>query len=382
MTTGILSNSLQEEDTIQNNIETKDSKRISHELMFENATDYTLPLNAKKVEVKEVEDSDDWMFINAEEVEEPSSWEKLEYGWDKNTMVLGDIMDIGYNYLTALFDPEKDMKDIAVERETNRLEEFQKEHWKMLSGKHDGVYTFVGEAASYVLDPYYIAGYYLGSPLLTSPVGSMVLNAGLLGGDEFITQLAQKGEIESWGEVGKAAAIGGGIGLVLPVGGKLVAKYLPNHLKNRAKEIASFIDDKIAKRNNLTSEELKIIREIGQTSSVKEISNKLDKLVLSSGWKTTSNNFAAPISNAKKSFYSLKTKLSKEAFDINKARQKILEPIKSRKNLTKAKQKKIEAAAKAEGKKILDIKQKIADSKVAWKKAEEKLIERQSKIFL
>ena len=178
MTTGILSNSLQEEeDTIQNNIvETKDSELISDELIFENATDYTLPLNAKKVEVKEVEDSDDWMFKNAEEVEEPSAWEKLEYGWDKNTMVLGDIMDIGYNYLTALFDPEKDMKDIAVERETNRLEEFQKEHWKMLSGKHDGVYTFMGEAASYVLDPYYIAGYYFGSPLLKSPIGSMVLN--------------------------------------------------------------------------------------------------------------------------------------------------------------------------------------------------------------
>ena len=68
--------------------------------------------------------------------------------------------------------------------------------------------------------------------------------------------------------------------------------------------------------------------------------------------KTSSNNFAAPISNAKKSFYSLKTKLSKEAFDINKARQKILEPIKSRKKISKAKQKKIEKLAQAEGKKI------------------------------
>ena len=380
MATSILSNSLQEEDTIQNNIvETKDSEPISHELMFQNSIPVNLPIDREEVEVKEEVVDNRWMFENSEKVEEPSAWEKLEYGWDKNTMVFGDILDIGYNYLTALFDPEKDMKDIAVERETNRLEEFQKEHWKMLSGKHDGVYTFMGEAASYVLDPYYIAGYYFGSPLLKSPIGSMVLNAGLLGGDEFITQLAQKGEIESWGDVGKAAAIGGGIGLVLPVGGKLVAKYLPNHLKNRAKEIASFIDDKIAKRNNLTSEELKIAREIGKTSSVKEISNKLDKLVLSSGWKTSSNNFAAPISNAKKSFYSLKTKLSKEAFDINKARQKILEPIKSRKKISKAKQKKIEKLAQAEGKKILDIKQKISDSRIAWKEKELKLIERQSK---
>ena len=176
MTTGILSNSLQEEDTIQNNIEkTKDSKRISHELMFENATPVNLPIETEQVEVEEEVVDNRWMFENSEKVEEPSAWEKLEYGWDKNTMVFGDILDIGYNYLTALFDPEKDMKDIAVERETNRLEEFQKEHWKMLSGKHDGVYTFVGEAASYVLDPYYIAGYYFGSPLLTSPVGSMVL---------------------------------------------------------------------------------------------------------------------------------------------------------------------------------------------------------------
>ena len=320
------------------------------------------------------------MFEGSKDVAEPTALEKLEYGWDKNTMVFFDALDIGYNYLTGLFDPDKDMQDIAVEREATRIENFEKEHWKMLSGKHDGVYTFLGEAATYVLDPYYIAGYYFGSPLLKSPIGSMILNAGLLGGDEFIDQLAKKGEIESWGEVGKKAAIGGGIGLVLPVGGKLLAKYLPKSIKDKASEVANFIDNKIAKRNNMTLDELKIFREIAKTKKIKEITNKLDKLVITGGWSTKANNFSAPLANAKKSFWEAKKKLSQEAFDINKARKKILEPLKdTKKKFTKKQTTKITNAAKAEGKKILDLRQQIKDSRVAWKETEQRLIQRQTK---
>jgi len=388
MSTSVLSNSLQEEDnTLQNNLNTNDKSNleikgdISDDAIFEGATNVKLtPDVSEEVEIKEVEDNDDWMFEDADEVAEPSALEKLEYGWDKNTMVFFDALDIGYNYLTSLFDPDKTMKDIAIEREAERVENFNKEHWKMLSGKHDGVYTFLGEAATYVLDPYYIAGYYFGSPLLKSPIGSMLLNAGLLGGDEFIDQLAKKGEIESWGRVGKAAAIGGGIGLVMPVGAKLISKYLPKSIKDKASEVANFIDNKIAQRNNMTLDELKAFREIAKTKKVKNITNKLDKLVITGGWSTKANNFSAPLANAKKAFWEAKSKLAKDAFDINVKRKKILEPFKdTKKKFTKKQTKKITDAAKAEGKKILDLRQQIKDSRVAWKKTEQRLIERQTK---
>ena len=388
MTTSVLSNSLQEEDnTLQNNLNTNNKSNleikgdISDDAIFEGATNVKLtPDVSEEVEIKEVEDNDDWMFEDADEVAEPSALEKLEYGWDKNTMVFFDALDIGYNYLTSLFDPDKTMKDIAIEREAERVENFNKEHWKMLSGKHDGVYTFLGEAATYILDPYYIAGYYFGSPLLKSPIGSMILNAGLLGGDEFIDQLAKKGEIESWGRVGKSAAIGGGIGLVMPVGAKLISKYLPKSIKDKASEVANFIDNKIAQRNNMTLDELKAFREIAKTKKVKDITNKLDKLVITGGWSTKANNFSAPLANAKKAFWEAKSKLAKDAFDINVKRKKILEPLKdTKKKFTKKQTKKITDAAKAEGKKILDLRQQIKDSRVAWKKTEQRLIERQTK---
>ena len=168
MTTSVLSNSLQEEDnTLQNNLNTNDKSNleikgdISDDAIFEDATNVKLtPDVSEEVEIKEVEDDDSWMFEGANEVAEPSALEKLEYGWDKNTMVFFDALDIGYNYLTSLFDPDKTMKDIAIEREAERVENFNKEHWKMLSGKHDCVYTFLGEAATYILDTYYIDGYY------------------------------------------------------------------------------------------------------------------------------------------------------------------------------------------------------------------------------
>jgi hypothetical protein len=74
MATSILSNSLQEEDTIQNNIvETKDSEPISHELMFQNSIPVNLPIDREEVEVKEEVVDNRWMFENSEKVEEPSS---------------------------------------------------------------------------------------------------------------------------------------------------------------------------------------------------------------------------------------------------------------------------------------------------------------------
>jgi hypothetical protein len=60
----------------------------------------------------------------------------------------------------------------------------------MLDGKNDGVYTFIGEAASFVTDPYYLTGYFFGRGMLASPLSSAMLNGALIGGDNLFEHSA------------------------------------------------------------------------------------------------------------------------------------------------------------------------------------------------
>ena len=371
------------ENNPPNNTETNNNSMISDKLIFENATSLSSESSQqnKNIETKD----DDGIFSNAQSISEPSTLEKLDYGFDKNRHVFKQLVyDIPANYLTALFDSERVVKDVAVDREKKRVEAFNKEHWKMLDGKYDGAYTFIGEMASFATDPYYIAGYYFGSPLLASGVGgSAVLNAALLGGDSLINQLATQGEITSYGDIATSAAIGGAIGTVMPIGGKVISKYLPSKLKNKADDVAMYIDGKLSNFNKLTGVEQNLIKTVANQSSVKKITNEIDSLVLSFG-KKGMNNFAAPMANAERKFIDLKAKLYKEAFEIGKRKREIIKPVKglTKKNVASKTYydnvvRPVKARAKEVGKKILDIKLQIKAAREFLKKENARLRERQ-----
>ena len=55
-----------------------------------------------------------------------SNWERLEYGWDKETMVLGNVFRIGKAYVQDIFDDDKTFKDYILENEKKRLEAIDK----------------------------------------------------------------------------------------------------------------------------------------------------------------------------------------------------------------------------------------------------------------
>ena len=116
----------------------------------------------KENEARIVEDTSSAIFGDGEQAEgyEVSSLEKLEYGWDKNQMVAGNILRAGRNLVEALFDSDKNFVEVTEENETERVKEFEKEHWKMLDGENDGAYTMIGEGASFIVDPYYLLGYF------------------------------------------------------------------------------------------------------------------------------------------------------------------------------------------------------------------------------
>jgi len=390
-------NVLLPDSTISNNINNKEDI-LDTDVIFQGgevvSNQEIIPEDNKDIEiVKKVSEEkpelkleeSNIVFEGGEKIEDTiTNLDKLEYGWDKNQMVFGNILRLGSNSIEALFDPDRDFKQVTVENEAQRIKDFEAEHWKMLDGKNDGAYTMIGEAASFMLDPYYIGGYWLGKGMLASPLTSMTLNAALMGGDSIIEQLAKKGTVD-YKEAGQSAAIGGAVGLVFPIGGKVVAKLFPNLTKGKAEQVKKYIDDKVAGANGLTSPELNTIKNIANKSSVKNITNKMDELVTSpSFWQTTSKNFASPINQNLKKLADLKSKLTLDAKNINLNRRKLLEPIKGL-NLKSVGSKTyfnnvikpVKEAAKAEGKKILDIRNKIKVAKEIYEKENQRLIQRQ-----
>ena len=375
-----------EEKNPPNNTENTNDSMISDELIFENAIPLSSESSQQIKTTETTETKDDDIFANAKPISEPSALEKLEYGFDKNPWVARQLLyDIPMNYLTAMFDSERDVKDVAIDREKERVEAFKKEHWKMLDGKYDGAYTLIGEVASFATDPYYIAGYYFGSPLLAGGIGgSAILNAALLGGDTLINQLATQGEITSYGDIAKSAGIGGAIGTVMPIGAKVISKYLPNKLKDKADDVASYIDGKIGNFNKLTGVEQRLIKTVANKSNIKNVTNEIDKLVLSFG-VNKANNFVAPMVNAKKKFLTLKSKLYKEAFELGKQRKEILKPVKglTQKNVASKTYydnvvRPVKDKAKEVGKKILDIRNQVKAAREVYKGNNERLIARQT----
>ena len=265
-------------------------------------------------------------FSNSEAIE-ISNFEKLEYGWDKTTNVVGNVFRIGKAKFQDVLDDDKTFEDYILLNEKSRQEDINKEHWKFVNNKEaqdSGIVT-LGEALTYITDPYYIGGYYFGAAALTNPITSAGLNAALLAGDSAIDQLAKTGKID-YGKVGTTGAIGAGIGAVMPVGAKLIKKLAPKATEKQVKLISDWLDNKIAKKNNLTVQELKTIRTATNSKAVQEADKQIVK------WN---RNFVAPIAKEEGKFLALEKTL------LNK-RNALIESRKQLKNLIKGQEKKFE----------------------------------------
>ena len=249
-------------------------------------------------------------FLMSAEKPKISNLEKLEYGWDKETMVLGNLFRIGKAKVQDLFDDDKTFKDFIIENEKKRIDAFEKEHWKFDDEAKDSGIVTTGSVLSMLLDPYYLAGYLnpVSLKAMTNPISAATLNGLLVGGDVVIDNLAKTGEID-WGNVavssGTAAAIGG----VIPIGGKVLSKYAPKLIKSEVELVKNFIDGKLAKQNNLTVPQLKKIQKAANNTEVKNASQELIK------W---TNNFVRPIAAETAKFKSLEKTLNNIHNRLNK----------------------------------------------------------------
>ena len=314
-------------------------------------------------------------FSNAENIE-ISNLEKLEYGWDKTTNVVGNVFRIGKAKFQDILDDDKTFEDYILLNEKIRQDEINKEHWKFVGNEEakDSGLVKVGEALTYITDPYYIGGYYFGAKALTNPLTSAALNAALLAGDSAIDQLAKTGKID-YGQVGTAGAIGGAVGAVLPIGGKLVKKLFPKATEKQVKLISDWLDNKIAKKNNLTVPELKTIQAAANNKAVQEADKQIVK------WN---RNFVAPIAKEEGKFLALEKTL------LNK-RNALIESRKKLKDLIKGQEKKFEfkvgkgdsvlkktrSEIKDISKNVVNIRKEIIKARTATDKVKNELIKKQ-----
>ena len=289
-------------------------------------------------------------FSNSEAIE-ISNLEKLEYGWDKTTNVVGNVFRVGKAKFQDVLDDDKTFEDYILLNEKKRKDNINKEHWKFVNNKEaqdSGIVT-LGEALTYITDPYYIGGYYFGAAALTNPITSAGLNAALLAGDSAIDQLAKTGKID-YGKVGTTGAIGGAIGAVMPVGAKLIKKLAPKATEKQVKLISDWLDNKIAKKNNLTVQELKTIRTATNSKAVQEADKQIVK------WN---RNFVAPIAKEEGKFLALEKTLLNKRNSLIDARKELKELIKGQTKKFEFKVGKKDSILSVSKNKIKDVNQKV-----------------------
>ena len=302
-------------------------------------------------------------FISGEKPE-ISNLEKLEYGWDKETMFFGNAFRIGKAKVQDLFDDDKTFKDFIIENEKKRIEAFNKEHWKFTDKDKDSGIVTAGSVLADLLDPYYLAGYLnpISLKAMTNPISSATLNGLLVGGDVVIDSLAKTGEVD-WGNVSVSAGTAAAIGAVIPIGGNLLKKYAPKLIKTEVDMVAKFIDDKLAKQNNLSTPQLKKIQLAANNPEVKKASEELIK------W---TNNFVRPIAKETGKFKSLEKKLLEKRDLLIKVR-KLKGRKKPKPNVPGM------LPQETLGKQIINIRNEIIDAKKISEEAKKVLINTQSK---
>ena len=303
-------------------------------------------------------------FFVSGEKPEISNLEKLEYGWDKETMFFGNAFRIGKAKVQDLFDDDKTFKDFIIENEKKRIEAFNKEHWKFTDKDKDSGIVTAGSVLADLLDPYYLAGYLnpISLKAMTNPISSATLNGLLVGGDVVIDSLAKTGEVD-WGNVSVSAGTAAAIGAVIPIGGNLLKKYAPKLIKTEVDMVAKFIDDKLAKQNNLSTPQLKKIQLAANNPEVKKASEELIK------W---TNNFVRPIAKETGKFKSLEKKLLEKRDLLIKVR-KLKGRKKPKPNVPGM------LPQETLGKQIINIRNEIIDAKKISEEAKKVLINTQSK---
>ena len=217
---------------------------------------------------EEVVASEETFFTNpTKEDTTITDWERIKYGFDKQTWLFKNLWRIGKAKISDVLDnnelDDKTFKEHIQVNEAKRQEELKDKHWKFASGKYDDdSLVKIAEFATVIFDPYYLLAY--ATPwgrAATRSYMKMAAFSGLtVGFDTLIRDLATTGDVNK-SDVALATSAGAVLG---PVGLKLfkvLGKYFPKSDSKQLAKVSEYVENNTKKKlDNISDTELAAIK--------------------------------------------------------------------------------------------------------------------------
>ena len=217
--------------------------------------------------------------------DEPSVWEKIAYGVDKQNQFLGNVLRVGKAGLEAAFDSEREFKEVAMENAERERKELNLRHKKFASGAFDDDNIVkAAEMATFLLDPYYILAYMtpwgraatVGTTGIKATMKLAGLSGGVIGLDKLFENLATQGEVKP-GEVAITTASGAVLGPLAVKTFRTIGKMLPGADKKQIANIVGVIEGKTATKLGISPAEYKTLQKIAGNKTFLELNKQVKK---------------------------------------------------------------------------------------------------------
>ena len=242
---------------------------------------------------------------------EPTSFEKIAYGIDKQNMFFGNVGRVIAAGWEAAFDPDREFKEVALSNAANERAELFSRHEKFASGKYDDdIEVLIAEMGTFLLDPYYIFMYMTpwGRAMTMRQTGFKSfakvagLSAGTISLDKLFDNLATTGEINPK-SVAEAGALAGVLGPVSMKAFQIIGKLLPRADKQKILQVIGVIEGKTAAKLGISNKEFKILQKIAGDKEFLKLNSQL---------KLAGKNWVQPIAKEQDIFYKSVQKIDKK----------------------------------------------------------------------
>jgi len=257
--------------------------------------------------------------------EEPSTWEKIAYGIDKQNMFFGNVGRVISAGWEAAFDPEREFKEVAVSNAANERAELYSRHEKFRSGKYDDdMEVLIAEMGTFLLDPYYIFMYMTpwGRAMTMRQSGFKAaakvagLSAGAISLDKLFDNLATTGEVHPE-SVATAGALAGILGPASMKAFQVIGKLLPGADKQKIAQVLGVIEGKTAEKLGVSPKAYKVLQKIAGDKEFLQLNKHI---------KLAEKNWVKIIAKEQDTFYNsvrkVDQKINKLKADLKHAKKK------------------------------------------------------------
>lgn len=289
---------------------------------------------------------------------EPTFWEKISYGVDKQDLFFGNLYRVAKAGVQAAFDPDREFKEVAQYNEAVQNAELASRHKKFASGKYDSDGIVQAAAmATFILDPYYLLAYMTpwGRAATASLKGIAMIAGTTVGLDSLIEDLAEKGEVD-WKDVGISTTAAATLGPLTVKAFRAIAKRLPGADKKKILQVVQAIEGKKASQLGITKAEFKTIQKIAGDEEFRALNSQIQK---------AGKIWVQKGADQKKAWLHLEKKLDKQFKKLKKIKEpsetvadkiiKVQQRIKAEKKAYNKAQTEFWTKASVESKKVQDL---------------------------